>query len=165
MIYAPKQDKTARWQSLLFIITGFALMMFSSFVPYRAVYQVLALLTVVVGIFILVRYVLSEFRYIIDDRDDGNSDFIVYKKQGKNDVKVCHISLFNVEEIYRHGDKKVKSDNRYAYNQNITHEKYVLLTREGEKIIEIIIEPDKYFLEQIKKRAGSGMKADNNLIM
>ena len=165
MIYAPKQDKTAKRQSLLLIITGFVLMIFSSFLPYRVIYQALALITVAGGIFILVRYVLSEFRYIIDDRDDGNADFIVYKKQGKNDVKVCHISLYNVEDIYRYGDKKAKSDNRYAYNQNITDEKYVLLTHEGEKIIEIIIEPDKYFLEQIKKRAGGGMKSGNNLIM
>ncbi len=165
MIYAPKPDKKAKNLSLLFIITGFVLMLFASYIPYRAIFQAFAILIVSAGLFILVRYVLSEFRYIIDDRDDGNSDFIVYKKQGKNDVKVCHISLYNVEDIYRYGDKKVKSDNRYAYNQNMTDEKYVLLTKEGEKLIEIIIEPDKFFLQEIKKRAGVGRAEYNNLIM
>ncbi len=165
MIYAPKPDKKAKNLSLLFIITGFILMLLASYLPYRAVFQALAILIVSAGIFILVRHVLSEFRYIIDDRDDGNADFIVYKKQGRNDVKVCHISLCNVEDIYRYGDKKVKSDNRYAYNQNMTDEKYVLLTREGEKVIEIIVEPGKIFLEEIKKRAGVGRSENNNLIM
>lgn len=165
MTYIPTKDKKAQYFSLLLIISGFAVMLVASFLPYRAVFQALSLVIVAGGIFLLVRYVLSDFRYIIDDREDGSADFIVFKKQGRNDIKVCHISLFNVEDIYKFADKKVKSDNRYAYNQNFTDERYVLLTREGEKLIEIIIEPNEKFLEEIKNRVGCGASGNNNLIM
>lgn len=165
MIYVPEKQKTARYAAFLSIIAGFVIMTISYGISYQMFFQVVALTLVIIGVFLLVRYVLSEFRYIIDDRDDGTCDFLVFKKQGKNDVKVCHISLSSVEDVYRFGAKKVKSDTRFGYNQNITDDKYVLLVEDGSKRTEVIIEPDEIFLREIKKRIGGPVVGNTNFMM
>ena len=161
MTYIPKREKKAQNMALLCIITGFVLTALSAWLPYSVVFQLISLAAVAAGVFLLQRYVLCEYRYIIDDREDGFSDLIVYKKQGRNDIKVCHISLLNVEDIYRHGEKTVESDSRYAYNQNPDTECYVLLVSEGGKNLEIIIESDAVFLAALRERIGGGGGADS----
>ncbi len=156
MTYIPKRDNKAKNLSLLSIITGFVLMLLSAVMPYSVVFQVLAFVLIIVGVFLLQRYVLCEYRYIIDDKDDGSADLIVYKNQGKNDVKMCHISLLNVTDICKFGEKAERGTARYAYNQNLTDNKYVIRTVDGERAIEVIIEPDEAFLSRLRERIGGG---------
>lgn len=156
MTYIPKRNNKAKNLSLLSIITGFALMILSSAIPYSVVFQVLAFLFIIVGVFLLQRYVLCEYRYIISDKDDGSSDLVVYKRQGKNDVKVCHLSLLNVTDIYKYGERSEKGTARFAYNQNLTDNKYVICVVDGERGIEVMIEPDEAFLARLRERIGGG---------
>lgn len=156
MTYIPKRDNKAKNLSLLSMVTGFVLMLLSAVMPYSVVFQVLAFILVIAGVFLLQRYVLCEYRYIINDKDDGSADFIVYKKQGKNDVKVCHVSLFNVTEIYKFGERADKNAARYDYSQNITDRKYVVAAVDGERNIEVIIECDEAFAARIGERTGGG---------
>ena len=159
MTYIPKRDNKAKNLSLLSIVTGFVLMVLSAVMPQGVVFQMLAFVLIIAGVFLLQRYVLCEYRYIIDDKDDGSSDLIVYKKQGKNDVKVCHISLLGVEDIKKGREKSERSEKsaaRYAYNQNMTDDTVTLISVDGERRIEITIEPDEAFLTALYARIGGG---------
>ncbi len=131
-------------------------MALSSILPYSAIFQIVAVILVGVGIQLLVRYVLSEFIYFIEDLENGSSELVIIKKQGSREVKVCHISLSSVVEIFPKGAKKVKSDNRFNYSQNLTDNARVMLTSDGNKTVEIIIEPDNAFLSALNKRVGLG---------
>lgn len=155
MSFIPKKNGKAAYLSLLFIITGIVLFALSGILSYAWLFQLAAVALFVAGIQILVRFVLSDFKYVIDDLDDGSSDFIVYKTQGKNKIKVCHISLSFAEEIYS-GKCKSDADRRYNYVQNTGTETVSIIFHDGDKKIEIIIESDNAFTDAIKARMGSG---------
>lgn len=156
MTYIPMPDGKAKKLAFLLIITGFLLMLFSSFLPYAAAFQAISFALIIAGVFLLQRYVLCEFRYIVDDRDDGSADLLVYRKQGRNDVKVCHVSLLNVTDIYKYGEKKDTKAARYAYNRNMTDDKYIVCVLDGERATEIILEPSDAFLAFVRERVGGG---------
>ncbi len=155
MSFIPKKNGKASKLAILFIATGIALFIFSGILPYIWFFQLAAVALTVAGIQFLVRFVLSDFKYVIDDLDDGTSDFIVYKIQGKNKIKVCHISLFSAEEILN-GQKCPSADRRYNYVQNLDGEKSSIVFLDGDKKIEIIIEADSAFLNAINIRMGKG---------
>ena len=83
MTYIPDKDGRARNIALSFIVFGVVLYGISNFISYGALFQVVAAVLLVAGVFTLVRYVLTDFVYIIDDLEDGNSDLVIIKKQGK----------------------------------------------------------------------------------
>ena len=156
MTYIPQMQGRAKHLSLLFTLTGFVLAMISEIFPYKSIFQLVALGLIVVGVQLLVRYVLTDFRYIIDDRDDGTADLIIFKRQGKREAKVCHVGMANVTDIYKKGEKKLPSDNRFNYCRNLTDEAWVILMRDGGKTTEMLIEPDAAFLSALRERAGIG---------
>jgi len=156
MTYIPKKDKKASNLSLALILAGIVIAAVSQFFPYRSLIQLAAIVPIVIGIQLLVRFSLSDLRYIIDDREDGNSDLIIYKKQGKREAKVCHISISNLIEAFPRGMKKVDSNNRFNYCQNMTDRIWVLWFRDGEKSLEVLLQPDEAFLEALKSRAADG---------
>ncbi len=155
MSFIPKKNGKASYLSMLFIVTGIVLFAFSGMFPYTWLFQLAAVALSVAGIQVLVRFVLSDFKYVIDDLDDGSSDFIVYKTQGKNKIKVCHISLSSAEEIYS-GKPKRSTDRRYNYVQNTGADTSSIIFLDGDSRIEIIIEADAAFTQAIKERMGSG---------
>lgn len=161
MNYTPQKNKKAHRLSLLFVITGFVLMALSSILPYRALFQLISVVLIIAGVQLLVRFVLSDYRYIIDDRDNGTSDLIVCKKQGKNDVKVCHVTLSCIEDVYKrvkggnNNDRGSQIDRRYNYAQNLSADAYVVAFRDGEKRIEVILECDAAFVNAIRDRIGN----------
>lgn len=156
MNYSPKQTPKARRLALLFLLTGLVLMMLAGVLPYGSVIQIVGLALIVVGIQLTVRWVLPEFRYLLNDRDDGASELIIFKKTGKNEIKVAHVSLSAIVEIFKYKEKKADSDNRYNYCRNLTDDAHVLLMRDGEKTVEIIFEPDGEFLRAVRDRMGVG---------
>lgn len=153
MTYIPKKTPTARRLSFLFLITGFFLMAMSSFLLSPAIFQLIAVLLLVAGLQILVRYMLSDYRYIIDDRDDGASDLIVCKRQGKKDVKLCHVSIFCIEAV-KPRQSGEKADRRYNYVQNPDAKAYSVLFSDGDRRCEVIIECDGSFADAITARMG-----------
>ena len=156
MICVPKKEKKAQRLSFITILGGILLMGVSSVLGYKVVFQLIAAALVVTGIQLLVRFVLSDFRYIIDDRDDGSAELIVYKKQGRRDELVCRISLSSVTEFYERGTKKQDVNMRYNYTQNLFANGYSLIFADGDKNTEIIIEPDASFINAINARIGVG---------
>ncbi len=156
MTYIPKRGSKAKNLSLLLIITGFVLMLLSAVVPQGVAFQVLAFALVIAAVFLLQRYVLCEYRYIINDRDDGAADFLVYKKQGKNDVKVCHLSLLSVTGVTKYAGTHKKGAARYDYSQNLTDSKYVVSALDGDRKIEVMIECDEAFARLVSERSGGG---------
>ncbi len=153
MTYTPKKTPTARRLAFLFILTGFVLMALSSFLPYKAVFQLIAIALLVAGLQVLVRYVLSDYRYIIDDRDNGTSDLLVFKKQGKKDVKLCHVSIFCIESIDKSAKKNI-ADKKYNYVQNPLAETYSVVFLDGDKRCEVILECGAEFAAAVNCRMG-----------
>ncbi len=156
MVCIPKKEKKAQWLSFSCILSGILLMGISSVIEYRVIFQLIAVILVVAGIQLLVRFVLSDYRYIIDDRDDGTAELFVYQKQGKRDVLVCRISLSSVVEMFTRGTKKAEVKARYNYTQNLGAVGHSLVFDDGDKCVEVIIEPDAEFINAINARIGVG---------
>ncbi len=156
MTYIPKKENKARRVSFWCIISGIIVMGFSSLVPYRALLQLAAMVLVIIGIQLLVRFVLSDYRYIINDCDNGTAELLIYKKQGSRDTLVCRISLSAVIENFERENKKPQADKCYNYTQNLGAKAYSLIFLDGEKRVEIIIEPDTAFVNAINARIGVG---------
>lgn len=156
MSFIPKKNGKASKLSLLFMTAGIALFAFSSLFFHSLLFQLAAVVLSTAGIQFLVRFVLSDFKYVIDDLNDGNSDFIVYKTQGRNKIKVCHISLSSAEEILTGKSTASAADRRYNYVQNIFCDQSSIFFFDGDKRIEIIIEADSAFLDALKIRLGKG---------
>ena len=154
MRYTPMKNQKGKIISLVLLIFGATVFGLSVLVEYSAVFQMIALGLIVGGIQILIRFVLCEHIYIIEDRDDGTSDFIVIKKQGSRETKVCHLSLSSVDNIYRRGEKQIKSDLRYNYSQNIGAVAYGMIYTDGNKTVEVIIEADERFAGALRERMG-----------
>ena len=161
MTYIPKPQKKAQNLSLLFILTGFVLAMISEIFPYKFIFQLVAVALIGAGIQLLTRFVLTDFRYIIDDKDDGTADLIIYKRQGRREAKVCHVGMANVIEIFKKGEKNVPSNRRFNYCRNLTEDAWVVHLRDGEKTTEVWIEPDAAFLQAMQARAGIGDAGDS----
>ena len=71
MRYTPKKNGTAKMISLACVLLG-CILIATVFldVPYKAVYEIIALLFFVLSFELLFRYVFTEFTYIIDE--EGN---------------------------------------------------------------------------------------------
>ncbi len=154
MIYTPKKSRKSQYLSILFIVSGFAAMALSAILKSPGTVQIMSMVLIVTGVQMLVRFSLTDFRYIIDDKDDGSSDLIVCRRQGKKDVKVCHVSLSCVTDICKRSKKHHGADARYNYMQNPAGEEISLTFLDGEKTCEIIIECDESFVSAIKSRTA-----------
>lgn len=154
MTYIPKKDRKAQNISLALILVGITVFGLSGFVIYGVIFQVAGVAAIVAGVQILVRYVLTDHVYIIDDREDGCSDFVVIKRQGQREIKVCHISVFAIEDVYKRGERAVKSAKRYNYVQNLGAKPYAIRFRDGEDLNEVLIEADESFVCAIRERMG-----------
>ncbi len=159
MIYIPKKNKKANGISLIFIAIGFVLVGISGRLPFSAFFSFFALACIVLGIQFAVRFVLPDYRYILDDRDNGTSDFMVCRRQGKSDVKLCHVSL-TLAELVAPYEKGCKGDKIYNYCQNLGGEAYTLKYNDGEKSVSVIIECNAAFAREINARIG-GVSEDS----
>ncbi len=172
MTYQPIKNGKARRTSFIWLLCGILVTMASGALPYAGLFQLAGIVCVVVGTAFLVRYVLSDFVYQIDDRDDGASDFLVYKKQGQREMKVCHIDLAKAVDILPRADMKAyaaehgRTKQRFSYTQNPGRAaEQVLLFQDGGEVVEVIFEPDAAFLAEVKKRIGSGGGSGLGFIM
>lgn len=161
MEYTVPKNKKALFFSFDFMLLGIILAMISKKFPYSWLFQLLGIASIVLSIQLLVRFVLSDYRYSITDLDDGSSDFVIYKTQGKRTVKVCHMSLSLVEGIYKSGEKKPQVKSRYNYVQNINAKSVSIVFVDGEELVEVIIESDERLLKEITKRIGLGNGTTN----
>lgn len=154
MTYIPRKNKKAQNISLALILVGVTVFALSGYVMYAAILQVVGVAAIVTGLQMLVRYVLTDHVYIIDDREDGCSDFVVIKRQGKREIKVCHISVFAIEDVCKRSERTVKSAKRYNYVQNLGAKPYAIMFRDGETLNEVLIEADDSFVSVMRERMG-----------
>ncbi|MBQ8508842.1 MAG: hypothetical protein IJ493_02935 [Clostridia bacterium] len=164
MTYRPKQNGAAKKVAFLLLLIGILIMMISSLdIPLRAVLQIIAILCVVVGLQYLTRYVLSDFRYVLEDNDDGSADLLIFKAQGQREAKVAHVALnrtvafFKRDTLKDYQAKYGKTSHRFNYCQNPDKAvEWLLIFKDGEDLIEVIFEPDAAFVNEMNKRIGSG---------
>lgn len=154
MIYVPEKDGKAKKLAFGFMLIGISLFCVGSTMSLKWIPQVVGLVMIVTGLQFLTRFVMSDFRYIIEDSDDGGADLLVFKKQGRSDVKVCHVSLFYVTDVYRHSEKKQKCDKVYSYVQNSGVDGWSVIYEDGDRLCEVIIEADEVFVDAIRQRIG-----------
>ena len=154
MVFIPKKNNKALNIATLLLASGVISFLISTqitIVPF--VFQLAAIILLTFGIQVLQRYHLSDFKYIIDDRDDGSSYFDVIKIQGKKEVKVCSIALdrcvyFGALEGYIG-----KTVNSFDYKQNIyVKDNHVLIYKDFTGLVTVKLEVDDGFATQLEIR-------------
>lgn len=152
----PKERKNG-YISLLLSVTGLLFFLISSFVNiYPYLFQLIGLAFLVFAIQIMQRYVLSDFVYIIDDHDNGDSFLNVIKIQGGKKTTVCSVSLIKCIFADDYDKITLKPDNSFDYRQNVfSQNKYALLYNENEDNILITLEVNDSFKRQIALRVSS----------
>ncbi len=156
MRYIKEKNNKAKSISAALITLSLAVFVLSSLARYPALFQLISLFLAVVGIQMLVRYVLCEYVYIIDDKENGISDLVVIKRQGRREEKVCHLSLCCVTDVF-FGDnspKNVKIHRSYNYAVNLFPNTITLMYADGDKTVAVKLEADEKFSEAIKQRMG-----------
>jgi len=161
MTYQPLKTKTARSRSFGFIAVGVLLWMTAGIITkFAGFFQLGAIALIVVGVWYLTRYELSDFRYILED-----DDFIIYRTQGARDAKVCHIALAKGKALFRLADepkfeqKYGKTVSRFNYCQNPEKNTvWVLLFADGDRLIEVRFEPDETFVNAMQKAMNGDME-------
>ncbi len=168
MTIKPAKNNFARRCSFIMLLSGIMLFALSSFLSTgKAAVQICSLAIVVAGIEILVRYWLSDFRYILDIGDE-TADFIVMRSKNKQEIKVCHIAAgkityFGKRSSFNNSTDKPKTSKRFNYCQNLKSEQYIIIYSDGDSSIEILFEPDEAFAAKLSaliaqsRQNGSGM--------
>ena len=127
------------------------------FVPY--LFQLAAIILLTFGIQTLQRYHLSDFKYIIDDKDDGRSFFNVIKTQGKKETMICSIDLCRCVYFGKPDNYKEKTVNSFDYRQNIgTKNYYVIIYNDYSGFVTVRIEANDTFAKELDIRIGSNEK-------
>lgn len=96
-----KSNKKAQQCSAVLLITSFAAMFFSAmtWVAYRSIIQIIALVMMGISVLLLTRYVLSGYTYAIVANDDGSHDITVTELKRKSRITVCRIGLSSIERV------------------------------------------------------------------
>lgn len=173
MTYCPSDNGKARKISFIFMVVAILLWMTTSIeYRFRALVQIVSIVLIVIGLQLLTRYGLSMFRYVLERDDNGGTDFMIFKKQGSRDAKVCHVALSKVEALFKLTDdpkfeeKYGKTANRFNYCQNIGKDcQWVMLFRDGESLIEVRFEPDEKMVGAIKARIGAEFENGRSFAM
>ena len=163
MTCIPKENGKARKISFVFMVFAVLLWMTSALeFSFRAVVQIAAIALMVVGLQILIRFGLSKFRYVLEDDDSGDTDFLIFKAQGSREAKVAHVALSKVKAILKLTDepdfqkKYGTTANRFNYCQNMGKDaQWLLLFSDGDNLIEVRFEPDEEMVAAINNRIGT----------
>ncbi len=145
IFYPKKQPKNATLITLATIISAALLYFLGDIgIGYRAVFQISALFLLAVGIMIMSRYILTDYKYIITDKNEfGERYFIIVKVNGKRDFEMAK---FDISEIYAykrgHSVKNFESENgkvdkifNYLTNFRSSNEMHIAITFNEKKIL------------------------------
>ncbi len=120
-IITPK-NKLGKITALLLLLCGAALFIMAngSFIPFPAIAQILGLLLLTASIYIASVYLLKQFTFMIvrNEKEGGELadrdkyDFIITEKKGMKDMKVCHLTLSDIEAV-----RVVDAKNRKEVNE------------------------------------------------
>ncbi len=154
MIFIPIKNNKALHIAILLLASGVISFLISTqfaYVPF--LFQLAAIILLTFGIQILQRYHLSDFKYIIDDRDDGSSYFNVIKIQGKKEVTVCSIALDRCVYFGNLKDYAGKTVNSFDYKQNIgVEDNHVLIYKDISGLVIVKLEIDEAYAYALNDR-------------
>ncbi len=171
MVYYPKkQPKKATGVTLATILGASVLYVIGDLgIGYRAVFQLSALLFFAIGIMLMSRYILTDYKYRIAEptSEDGSAYFIILKVNGQRSVEMAK---FDMSEIYackrcravkdfeaEHG--KVDKVFNYTSNLSPADEIQIAITFNQKKML-FRIEGDQDFLTLIEAKMTP--KEENN---
>ena len=152
-VYIPPQNKKNALCYFLGILGGALLFALSAFMPaFKGIIQLFAFGFWVFGVWILCRYTLTYFYYIID-----GDNFRIVKVTGKTHSDVANISMRTGKFVKKLDEAKGRPPvrNRFNYCRNyIPAEKYVYFFEWNGANAEIIFEPNAEFAELMNAQLG-----------
>ncbi len=146
MNHSPKQEmKKTYFLSLCFMAPGIITFSLAAVSPITVVMQSLGLLLCSLGIFIMYRYALTTFNYILED-----GELTVRKISGKRITAVARVALSECESLVKIEKDTLKGrkflGGKYNYIVNYAPATTYLLTfRDGEREVALILECDESF--------------------
>lgn len=146
MNYSPKQElKKTYFLSLCFMIPGAVFFMMSATASFTVIMQSVGLILCSLGLFIMYRYALTSFHYLIE-----NGELTVHKISGKRINAAARLALSECESLIRIEKDTLKgkkfSGGKYRYTVNYAPASAYLLTfRDGEGQTAIILECEQSF--------------------
>ena len=161
-VYTPPHNKRQATVISAILFAAAALtFMFGNFLPMRLIWQVVAIGTLTAGILITSRFVLTEYRYKLNDLAHlhESNQLIVESVQGKNVKTVCSLtletrvgfakyeSLKQIEEKYGHISRS------FSYSPNLFSEsKYAYIFEFNDETNMILLDCDDEFVRQFRMR-------------
>ena len=130
--------------------------------PYRWIFQLIALCMLGVAIFFISRYVMKNYVYSVTASEDTSTDLCVTEIQGRHTITVCRISVSGIEEVitvdradkaqHESVTKRIKTEKRkiYDYCGDMFGEKYIcVLSQEYGEPLAIKLSFDEELLKLI----------------
>lgn len=137
---------------LLMCIADLAITHFN--LPYRSLYQLGTLLIICVGVYILVRNVVSDYAYSI-----VGEELIISAKLGSHEWVVARPALDSIKLVAFHSSpdaRKYKADGRYnAKKSFFTVNTYVCFFQQDGKLYQLKFEPSTRLLSILEKKGIS----------
>ena len=128
--YIPQTNKAKEKNTVsALLLGGFAIMIVTSVadnMPLKWIFQLIGLLIITAGIFIMTRYLYKSFLYRVSPTEDGTADLSVIELQKKSRITVCRISVSGILEVHhltlekKDAEKelvaKIKADGRKRFD-------------------------------------------------
>lgn len=155
--YTPPKNSKADTAAILLFITAIAFFFLSAFISvYAGLIQAVGVIFLGWALFILCRYTLSVYTYMIED---GN--FAVLRTTGRKISTICNVSMKTGLEIVKYPHtaeekaeyKKAHHDvrTRFNYCRTLSPENaYAFIMDFNGRKTELIFEPDEEFLRSLK---------------
>ena len=157
----PHTKKQAVTVSAILFAAAMLCFVFGRFMPMTLIWQAVAICSLVAGIQITSKYVLTEYRYKLNDLAHlhESNQLIVESVQGKNVKTVCSLtletrvgftkyeSLKQIEEKYGHISRS------FSYSPNMfSDSKYAYIFEFNDETNLIILDVDDEFVRQFRMR-------------
>lgn len=151
-----RRDRHTKILAFSLLLLAFVSFFLSSYLKeLKALGQLMAAIFLVIFIQITTRYLLTDYRYALED-----GQLLLSSRQGKREknlggIPVNEKSILLDRDAWRRDKKKYRLSARFSYCQNLFPQKAVyLLTQEEKGYVLLIFEPDEALLsllhEQIK---------------
>lgn len=125
---------------------------------YTGILSSVALIFLVAGLYLFIRFEMTSYTYIIESRDD-KLELFIDRAVGKRGAYVCYYPVQYAREIIEHKKgsikelrEKYKKLNVYKYYQNPFQKERVIIVFENEGYYDaVIIEKNEAFISYLKE--------------
>ena len=134
---------------LAFVLAG----MFESYV---GSIRMGAVITVVAGLFLGIKFIFHTNTYVLMLTDRGVPYFLVMQAQGRRESLVCQLPLRRIQEVRTlcRGKDKTPRGRYFSYVATMGLKEDQLITAQGDdgKLLQVKIEADEEFLAELRAR-------------